>query len=306
MMWDAMSSLKRRLRVWFGPSTGRATAGGSKPAAPTDPIAQVAPLVRPDARWTPYDFRRFLEALPDDALLGLMINLGILKEDATVADLDRKYTRSYLVIKNMMKRSMNLLKYPFSGDVYGYDYHTTVAWVAERQGVPRRDCESLSTFMLEREVQKRVFAAMWDKLTEAQRLELLEKLEDTLGNGGLSKEDKLALVGLSGAGAMATLSATVFFSGFAFYTTMSVTISTVAGLFGLTLPFAAYTGASTTVALLAGPVGWAIAGVVALGSLALMGRADLKKTTPAVLQIHGLKVAALLAAGVPEDRIFSS
>ncbi len=96
---------------------------------------------------------------------------------------------------------------------------------------------------------------------------------------------------------------TVAFTGFAFYTTMSVTIATVAGAVGVTLPIATYTTASSVVGILSGPVGWAILGVAALGGLALAGRANLQKTTALIDQIHALKVEALIAAGVREQDV---
>jgi uncharacterized protein YaaW (UPF0174 family) len=102
------------------------------------------------------------------------------------------------------------------------------------------------------------------------------------------------------------LSATAAFSGFAFYTTMSVTIATVALAAGVTLPFVAYAGASTLVGVLSGPVGWAIMGMAALGGAALAGRADPQKTTALIAQLHALKVEALIAAGVPERDVFNA
>ena len=66
-----------------------------------------------------------------------------------------------------------------------------------------------------------------------------------------------------------------------------------------------YTGAATTIGVLAGPVGWAIMGLAALGGIALAGRADLQKTTAFVAQIHVLKIDAMVAAGVPQNSIFT-
>ncbi|MEZ4731397.1 MAG: hypothetical protein R3E79_30125 [Caldilineaceae bacterium] len=134
-----------------------------------------------------------------------------------------------------------------------------------------------------------------------QRQELLNKIDP---NGKI--KDKAAIAALTGSGAIAVLSTSVAFSGFAFYTSMSVAISTVAGFFGLTLPFAAYTGASSVVAFLSGPVGWAIAGIAALGGIALAGRANVTKTSAFISQIHALKVAALIEAGIPEKEIFDT
>ena len=162
-----------------------------------------------------------------------------------------------------------------------------------------RKVASESSFFLERAVQTQLFTQLWDKLDQKQRLALLEKIDP---NGHI--QDKAAITALAGAGALGALSLTVAFSGFAFYTTMSVTISTVAGFLGLTLPFAAYAGASSLVAFLSGPVGWAIIALATLGGIGLAGRADVKKTTAFICQIHCLKIAALIAARVPETEVF--
>ena len=53
-------------------------------------------------------------------------------------------------------------------------------------------------------------------------------------------------------------------------------------------------------------IGWAIAGVVAVGGFALAGRANVQKTTAFISQIHALKVAALLEAGASEEEIFNT
>lgn len=146
-----------------------------------------------------------------------------------------------------------------------------------------------------------LFTETWDKLSVEQRKELLNKIDP---NNKI--KDKAAIVALSSSGAIAALSTSVAFSGFAFYTTMSVGISTAAGLLGVTLPFAAYTGASSVVAFLSGPVGWAIAGIAALGGVALAGRANIKKTAIFICQLHFMKVEALIEAGIPEKEIFDT
>lgn len=85
---------------------------------------------------------------------------------------------------------------------------------------------------------------------------------------------------------------------------MSVTIATVASVVGVTLPFAGHAGASALVGILSGPVGWAIMAAGALGGIALMGSADVQKTTALLCQTHALKVEALIAAGEDENTVF--
>ena len=160
--------------------------------------------------------------------------------------------------------------------------------------------QNAPTFAIERDLHKLLFAQLWDKLNPQQRKDLLAKVDP---NGTI--KDQAAIVALGGAGALTILSATVAFTGFAFYTTMSVTIATVAGTLGLTLPFATYAGASSLVGIFTGPVGWAITGIFAVAGVALKGRANLIKTTALIGQLHALKVEALVAAGVPEQDVFT-
>lgn len=81
-------------------------------------------------------------------------------------------------------------------------------------------------------------------------MELLQRIDpgDKIAN-------KAGIAAMSGAAAIAALSATVYFTGFAFYSNLSVVLSTVAGFLGVTLPFAAYTTASSIISVLSGPVG---------------------------------------------------
>jgi uncharacterized protein YaaW (UPF0174 family) len=262
------------------------------------PIAAAAPFVKPKEKWGADHLYAFLNSLPDEAMLSLMKGLGMVDSKAGLGVLRGKSKDVREIQKQALWLSTNILAYPFR-DETTLNYHELVAWVASSAGVKRAIVGTQSTFILEREVQKQIFAELWDKLTPKQREELLKNIDP---NDHI--KDKAAIAALSGAGALGVLSLTVAFSGFAFYTTMAVTVSTVAGFFGLTLPFAAYAGASSLIAFLSGPVGWAIMGLAALGGLALAGRADVKKTTAFVCQVHALKVAALVADGVPEKDVF--
>jgi hypothetical protein len=255
------------------------------------PIAKAAPFVKHKERWLTGELNDFLNALPDEEILSLMKALKLESKSDKRRDVRE-------LQKLALWRSSNILAYPFR-DEAGVNYHELVSWVASFAGVESELIKHGSTFALEHQTEKQVFGDLWDKLTVEQRIVLLDKIDP---NGHI--KDKAAIATMTGAGALATLSATVAFSGFAFYTTMAVTISTVAGFFGLTLPFAAYAGASSLVAFLSGPVGWAIAGTAALGGFAWAGRADVKGTADFVARIHSLKVAALKAAGIPETEIF--
>lgn len=263
-----------------------------------DPIAQAAPYVRAREVWKADHLFDFLSNLPPSARLSMMQELELLPEDAGVDQLHSRSRDVREIQKQVLWISSNIFTYPFR-DETELDYHQLVRWVAEDAGVDEKKCGRLSTFALEREIQLQIFAQMWDNLTVEQRAKLLEKIDP---HGKI--KDRVALTALGGAAALGVLSTSVAFTGFAFYTTMAVTISTVAGFFGVTLPFAAYTGASSLVAFLSGPVGWAVMGLVALGGVALAGRANVVKSTAFVCQIHSLKVAALIASGTAETAVF--
>ena len=113
--------------------------------------------------------------------------------------------------------------------------------------------------------------------------------------------DIVAISAMSGGAAIAILGTTVAFSGFAFYTTMTVAISTVAGWLGVTLPFAAYTGTATTISVLSGPVGWCIAGLLVVGGAYWIGLPDDDAVAAFVIQVNQIKTKWLYEAGEKED-----
>lgn len=240
----------------------------------------------------------FLRALPSSAMLGLKKSLGILSQEAGEDQLHGNDQDARDIQKHALWLSTNVFAYLFR-DKTKLSYHELVTWVSKQAAVPDAKIDAAPTFTLERELLKLLFAQLWDRMNTQQKNELLAKLDP---NGEI--KDNTAILALSGAGALAALGATVAFSGFAFYTTMSIAIASVAGAAGVTLPFATYLGASSIVGVLSGPIGWAIMGIAALGGIALAGRANLRKTALLVGQLHALKVEALVAADVPEQEVF--
>ncbi len=262
-------------------------------------IGEAAKNVKPRVRWTADHLYEFLNSVPDDGMLSLKKGLGMVDKNATLSVLNGKSKDVREIQKRALWISNNLIAYPFK-DETTLNYHELVSWVASYSGIKEETIRNASTFTLEREIQKQSFAELWDKMSESQRKIILGKIDP---DGHIADKAKIAALG--GAAAVAALSTSVAFFGFAFYSTMSMMISTVAGFLGVTLPFAAYTGASSLVAFLSGPVGLAIVLLAAFGGVALAGRADPKQTAAFVFQIHALKVAALIAAEVPEKDIFS-
>ena len=289
--------IRRRTLVIFSMSTlglvSNVFAVGRKP------ISTAAPFVLPKLKWAPSHLIGFIKALPKDARLALKKSVDLLPSGATVADLMSGEQDAKDIQKRVLWLSSNILTYPFKA-ASNLDYHALVTWVSAESGVAKSIVNSAATFTLERELFKMLFAQLWDKMTTKQRQDLLIKVD----SAGLIK-DKAAMAALGGAGALAALSTTVAFTGFAFYTTMSVAIASVASAIGVVLPFAVYGSAASLIGILSGPIGWAIMGLSAIGGMALAGRANLQKTTAFVARIHALKVEALAAGGVPEKSIFT-
>lgn len=169
------------------------------------------------------------------------------------------------------------------------DYHRDIVmWIADKNDID--NIKFKSTYQLERQIALKYFEKIWDKLTPAQREELMSKIERET-NSYISNKTAIALQG--GAVAIATLSATVAFTGFAFYTTMSTVICTVAAWFGVTLPFSVYIGASTTVAILSGPIGWCIAGLATIGSAFLLGCSEPDAVAAFIITVNSIKAKGL-------------
>ncbi len=252
------------------------------PPKRSDQLLHLSPYVLRLKKWEAGDLFTFTNAMEMKELKSLCRSLEIEQNDQL-----SKPALLEKIHSEILWQCSNTIMYPFK-NVEKIKYHDIVEWCAGKVGIDSTTARFSSTFDLEQEIVKRQFTELWDKLSQAQRLELLEKID-----AEHSLQDHAAIAGMSGAAALATLSTTVYFSGFAFYTTMSVVISTVAGFFGVTLPFAAYTTASTTVAVLAGPVGWALGAVLLAASVAWTGRANVVKTTATVMQLHALKAGAL-------------
>jgi len=195
--------------------------------------------------------------------------------------------------KQLIWVSSSTFTYPLKSNAV--DYHSLVQWVAKKKGIPKENIQALPTFELEKKIVEKYFQELWDKLTPEQRKELLDRLEKQLGQ---AIPNKAAIALMGGGAALAALGTTVALTGFAFYTTMSVIISGIAAIFGITLPFAVYTTASSTVAVLAGPVGWVLAGGLVLGGVIWSQLPSVDKTASFIMALHNLKAYAFHEAGL--------
>lgn len=261
-------------------------------SAPVDPLVRMARFVEPEINWTARQLNVFLDELPDTGLLSLKQGLGLLEGTASTADLAGTPEDQRQIKKQLLWVSSNIFKYPVS-DIEGIPYHDLVKWVASKTSVDQEIVKSCTTYPLERAINEQAFAMLWDSLDESRRKELLATI-DTAGR----IQDHAGVAALGGSAALGVLSATTYFSGFAFYTTMSTVISTIAGWAGVTLPFAAYTGASSIAAFLSGPVGWALLALGGAVGAAMLGRANWSKTMAFIIQLHSLKAASRHLAGL--------
>lgn len=204
------------------------------------------------------------------------------------------------------------------------DYHEIVKWLAQDSDIVGNpifsdvQIELMSTYVLSEKVSERYLAKrfddLWRSFDATQKEEALKKLEANTGRNltdfqkkvlvnwdnessdakqrvccelnEKSQNGSVVLASSMGAGAVALggLGVTVSVMGFGFYTTLTTVMSSVGAVFGATLPFAAYTTATATTAVLSGPVGWCIAGGMALAIPFMFGWADEYKCVNFVVQ----------------------
>lgn len=223
----------------------------------------------------PENFNEVLPVTVSDAIAKKKIDENIVSRES--------------ICKRLNSKTYWLSWMPFCYYSDEINYHEDVVkWVAKEKGIEKDVRNTLSTFQLERKIVEKYFEEIWDELTVEQRNELLSKIEKDTNS---VFENKAAIAGMSGAAAIGVLSTTVAFTGFALYTTMSTVICTVAGILGVTLPFAAYTATTSTVAALAGPVGWAIAGVLLVGSGIIISLPKADNVTTFVMVLHAIKAS---------------
>ncbi len=281
-----MSISRRQALIVGGSTVGLFALGyggykflGQNKAQPTDPLY---PYVKPMLFWSANELTDFLSHL--DGARQKLVLASIQKENDTF--------NADEVKKQVQWLASNVATYPFK-DKVGYHYHDEILkWLANEYHVQGNYINAAPTFLLERKILDALFVEIWDKLTPDQRKKILEAIDK---QGDIKDKAGIALAG--GSVALAALSATAYFAGFAFYTSISAFTFEAAGLLGITLPFAGYAGASATAAVLTGPVGWTIAGLALLGSTILLGRANYAKTAAFVTQLHLIKVDALKKSG---------
>lgn len=222
----------------------------------------------------PYKPSTFNEVMPETVIDAVKNN--IVKESAISAEAVRKA---------LVWRAYNKITYPFRSSEE-VDYHEIVQWSAKKSGVEENHVSNLPTFTLERRIAERYFEAIWDKLNPEQRVEVLANIEKEAGK---IIPNKSSLASMSGVAALGTLQAAVNLIGFPFYVAMSIMISTVAGWFGVTLPFFVYTSASHYISILSGPVGWVIEAVLIAASVYFLGSPEKETVSVFIMTVNMIK-----------------
>lgn len=192
-------------------------------------------IVAADQLWQPSDWRQFMLAVDDSALVDLAIVYGAIRPntpgispkgevlDATMA-LNYNSGRDALVT-NMEPQAMNAFwgKLEKAGTVFtnpGYHvkWHEIVKRACYWAGLDGKEYDAESSFDAEQALVKKLVADTWNKLSPGQRQKVIQKSEAL---NHLTESQKTAIIAGTGGALIATLSSTVLLSGFTFYTTMS-------------------------------------------------------------------------------------
>lgn len=265
-------------------------------------------VVAADKLWEPSDWRQFMFALDDTALVDLSIVYGAsqlntpgISSKGEVLDaakaLNEKGGRDALV-SSMEPQAMNAFwgKLEKAGTVFtnpGYHvkWHEIVKRACYWAGLDGKEYDKESSFEAEQALVKKLVSDTWNKLSPGQRQEVIQKSEAL---NHLTESQKTAIIVGTGSALIATLSSTVLLSGFTFYTTMSSVLCASAGFFGVTLPFGAYMGASSSAAVFGGPIGWTVAALGVGGAIFMyFEEGDKEKVIKIVVATHLMKLRFL-------------
>ena len=225
--------------------------------SPPDLTEPLLPYLNLNTRWNSYDLDNFLSHL-DESRQQILISCLEKVSEFNVETINAEVVRL----------SSSFIGYRFQ-DKQHFDYHDFVEDVAKSYDINLEIIESKNTFQLERMILEEAFADFWDQLDSSGREELLTAIDETQELG--KNLSSTGLVMLSGSAVLASLSATINLSGFAFYTTMSIAIHGIASALGIALPFAVYTGSSSLFAFLAGLPGLILMAMGAVGGALTLG-----------------------------------
>lgn len=154
-------------------------------------------------------------------------------------------------------------------------YREIVMDAAKQVGVTNR---YKSTATMERDIIITTFQKALDNMSPEERNKVLRKLLDGFP-GGHGQDYK----GISSTAAAVLLAQS---SGFGIYLLSSTLVGALTSAVGVTLPFAFYTSMSSTISVMIGPVGWA---ALAVWGVYKIGSANYKKTIPGIIMIGHLR-----------------
>ena len=133
---------------------------------------------------TPEDFNNFLKSCTPPERIQMMYalhdlpskyntaSLEIVLKDFDNGKLDKNEISPEKIRKTLVWRAYNKMTYIFRNDKE-VDYHGILQWAAGKLGLDSEKIKNYSTFDLEKEVAKKYFDNLWERLSPEQREELL-------------------------------------------------------------------------------------------------------------------------------------
>lgn len=133
---------------------------------------------------TPEDFNNFLKSCTPTERIQMMYalhdlpsryntaSLEIVLKDFDDGKLDENEISPEKIRKTLVWRAYNKMTYIFRNDKE-VDYHGILQWAAGKLGLDSEKIKNYSTFDLEKEVAKKYFDNLWERLSPEQREELL-------------------------------------------------------------------------------------------------------------------------------------
>lgn len=247
------------------------------------------------------EFNVFLNSLKDKHLAELAVGFNLvdikkqgLNSDGTInnvaqvlASLGGREEVKLKIKKELIWLYSSLATYFFKENQV--PYHDMVLYCCKEQGIKESEYQNLTTFQAEQLLIKKAVADQWDKLTIEQREKVIKNSE----LDRLSENQKRAMIAESGLRLISIVSTTAYFTGFAFYTTMSSIMFATASALGVALPISAYLTASTAVGILTGPIGWAALTMAGIGTTLVSTGANPDRLTQRVMVIHMLKAKSI-------------
>jgi len=157
--------------------------------------AYLAPLVKPESRWTEADWLRFITSLNDKHLSELAFELGILSKSANGVGYVRTNGQSHVVIKDEQialaslggrQRTLELISKSIAeensqrySENYQVDWSRIIIRLCELTTPRSNSCNDQEPNLFERYLYDHLWSRWWDSLTAAQRGNIFATMEMT-------------------------------------------------------------------------------------------------------------------------------